>query len=63
MKEIKNDKYWIRQQDNLEFMKEIESESIDLIYSDILFATGRDFGDYKDLKYNKEDIYITFIPL
>ena len=58
MKEIKNDKYWIRQQDNLEFMKELDSNSIDLIYSDILFATGRDFIDYKDLKYNKEDIYI-----
>ena len=32
MKEIKNDKYWIRQQDNLEFMKELEDKSIDLIY-------------------------------
>lgn len=63
MREIKNDKYWIRQQDNLEFMKEIEGESIDLIYSDILYGTGRDFGDYKDLKYNKEDIYNFYTPI
>lgn len=27
--------------DNLEFMKSLESESIDLIYSDILYGTGR----------------------
>ena len=48
MNEIKNDKYWIRQQDNLEFMKELESESIDLIYNDILFSTGKKFKDYDD---------------
>ena len=42
--------------DNLELLKQIPDESIDLIYSDILFATGRDFKDYKDLPYNKESV-------
>ncbi len=50
--------------DNLEFMKKIESNSIDLIYSDILFGTGRKFKDYQDLKPIKSEIeshYITRI--
>lgn len=62
MKEIKNDKYWIRQQDNLEFMKVLESESIDLIYCDILFATGRNFGDYQDLKPKREIVEEHYLP-
>ena len=33
--------------DNLEYMKTLQSESIDLIYSDILYGTGRNFGDYQ----------------
>jgi site-specific DNA-methyltransferase (adenine-specific) len=48
--------------DNLEMMKQIDDNSIDLIYSDILFATGRDFGDYKDLSYNKETVYNFYMP-
>lgn len=56
MKETKNDKYWIRQQDNLEFMRELEGESIDLIYCDILYGTGRSFRDFQDLKSNKNTI-------
>ena len=48
MREIKNDKYWIRQQDNLEFMKELENDSIDLIYCDILYNTNKSFADYED---------------
>lgn len=43
--------------DNLELLKQIEDESIDLIYSDILYATGRDFKDYKDISYNKESVF------
>ena len=39
--------------DNLKYMKTLPSESIDLIYSDILYGTGRDFGDYKDIKNKK----------
>ena len=37
MNEIKNDKYWIRQQDNLEFMKGLESKSVDLLYGEELW--------------------------
>ena len=36
--------------DNLELMKTIESNTIDLIYCDILYGTGRKFADYQDLK-------------
>ena len=62
MREIKNDKYWIRQQDNLEFMKELDSNSIDLIYCDILYGTGRNFRDYQDLKADRKIIEEHYIP-
>lgn len=48
MNEIKTDNYWIKQQDNLEFMKELKNDSVDLIYCDILYNTGRKFRDYDD---------------
>ncbi len=48
--------------DNLEFMKEIPDSSIDLIYSDVLFGTGRKFKDYQDLKPLKSDIYEHYVP-
>ena len=34
--------------DNLELLKQLEDESIDLIYYDILFNTGKRFKDYND---------------
>ena len=34
--------------DNLELLKQLDSESIDLIYCDILYNTGRKFKDYDD---------------
>lgn len=34
--------------DNIELMKQIEDDSIDLIYSDILYNTGNTFKDYED---------------
>ncbi|HZJ98793.1 MAG TPA: site-specific DNA-methyltransferase [Tissierellaceae bacterium] len=34
--------------DNLELMKQMEDESIDLIYCDILYNTGRKFKDFDD---------------
>ena len=34
--------------DNLELLKEMEDESIDLIYCDILYNTGKKFKDYDD---------------
>lgn len=48
--------------DNLEIMKNLPSNSIDLIYCDILYGTGRDFGDYKDLRANKKEIEAFYIP-
>ena len=42
--------------DNLELLKQIPSESIDLIYSDILYATGRKFEDYEDLAQNRKEV-------
>jgi len=34
--------------DNLEFMKKIQDDYVDLIYCDILFNTGKKFKDYDD---------------
>jgi len=48
--------------DNLKLMKEIDDKTIDLIYSDVLYGTGRDFGDYQDLKYNRVDIERHYMP-
>lgn len=48
--------------DNLELLKQLPMDSIDLIYSDILFATGRDFKDYKDLPYDKQSVEEFYIP-
>ena len=48
--------------DNLEILKQIDDESIDLIYSDILYGTGRNFKEFKDLPYNKRDIEEFYFP-
>jgi site-specific DNA-methyltransferase (adenine-specific) len=48
--------------DNLPFMKKIKSNTIDLIYCDILYGTGKDFGDYKDLKAIRKIINEHYIP-
>ena len=48
--------------DNLELLKSQPNESVDLIYSDILYGTGKNFGDYKDLKPIKEDIESHYLP-
>ena len=48
--------------DNLELMKQIDDNSIDLIYGDILYGTGRKFKDYQDLKPNKQVIEDFYIP-
>ena len=34
--------------DNLELLKQLPNESIDLIYCDILYNTGKKFKDYND---------------
>ena len=48
--------------DNLELMKTIESNTIDLIYCDILYGTGRKFKDYQDLKPIRSEIENHYIP-
>jgi len=48
--------------DNLELMKTIESNTIDLIYCDILYGTGRNFGDYQDLKPIRSEIESHYLP-
>ena len=48
--------------DNLELMKTIESNTIDLIYCDILYGTGRNFGDYQDLKPIRSEIESHYTP-
>lgn len=48
--------------DNLECMKSLPIESIDLIYGDILYGTGRKFKDYQDLKPDRKVIEDFYIP-
>lgn len=40
--------YYVECIDNLEFMKQIDENKIDLIYCDILYNTGKTFKDYDD---------------
>ena len=49
MKEYYNkDNQTIYNCDNIELLKSLESESVDLIYCDILYNTGKVFDDYND---------------
>ena len=48
--------------DNLILLNELENESVDLIYCDILYGTGRDFGDYKDIKAELAEIRNHYEP-
>ena len=48
--------------DNLELIKTIESNTIDLIYCDMLYGTGRNFGDYQDLKPIRSEIESHYLP-
>lgn len=43
-------------QDNLEFSKKIDTNSVDLIYSDILYGTGRDFGEFEDINFDHKEV-------
>jgi len=52
----------IRLSENLELMKTIKDNSVDLIYCDILYGTGRKFADYQDLKPKREVIEQHYIP-
>jgi len=48
--------------DNLDLMKSLPSNHIDLIYCDILYGTGRNFGDYQDLKPIRSNIEAHYLP-
>jgi len=52
----------IRLSDNLELMAEIKDNTVDLIYCDILYGTGRKFADYQDLKPKREVIEEHYMP-
>jgi len=52
----------IRLSDNLDLMAEIKDNTVDLIYCDILYGTGRKFTDYQDLKPKREIIEEHYIP-
>jgi len=52
----------IRLSDNLELMAEMQDNTVDLIYCDILYGTGKDFIDYKDLYPMREIIEEHYIP-
>ena len=48
--------------DNLELLLSQPDESVDLIYCDILYGTGKNFGDYKDLKPIRSEIENHYLP-
>ena len=48
--------------DNMELLKSQPDESVDLIYCDILYGTGRNFGDYQDLKPKQDVIKSHYLP-
>lgn len=48
--------------DNLKLLQQIPNNSIDLIYCDILYGTGKNFDDYIDLKPNKGEIFEHYVP-
>jgi len=49
-------------QDNLELLKSQPDESVDLIYCDILYGTGKNFGDFQDLKPIRSEIEAHYLP-
>jgi site-specific DNA-methyltransferase (adenine-specific) len=40
--------------DNLELLADLPDNHLNLIYSDVLFATAKNFGDYQDLPYERD---------
>jgi len=48
--------------DNLEFLKSIDSNSIDLIYSDVLYNTKSNFNDFKDNLGSIKDVVNWYKP-
>ena len=48
--------------DNLELLKSQPNESVNMIYCDILYGTGRNFGDYQDLNPIRSEIESHYLP-
>lgn len=48
--------------DNLDLLSQIDDNTVDLIYCDILYGTGRKFKDYQDLKPKRDIIKDHYIP-
>jgi DNA modification methylase len=48
--------------DNIDLLESQPDESVDLIYSDILYGTGKNFGEYQDLKPKQYLIDSHYIP-
>jgi len=48
--------------DNLELLLSQPDESVDLIYCDILYGTGRNFSEYQDLKPIRSKIESHYLP-
>ena len=48
--------------DIMELLKSQPDESVDLIYCDILYGTGRNFGDFQDLKPIRSEIEAHYLP-
>jgi len=48
--------------DNLKLLTKLPDKSINLIYCDILYGTGRNFGDYQDLQPDKQTVFDHYEP-
>ena len=53
---------YVQCDDNLELLKSQPNESVNMIYCDILYGTGRNFGDYQDLKPIRSEIESHYLP-
>ena len=53
---------YVQCSDNLELLKSQPNESVNMIYCDILYGTGRNFGDYQDLKPIRSEIESHYLP-
>lgn len=49
-------------EDNLVTLSRLDDNTVDLIYCDVLYATGKKFVDYDDLKANRQTIIDFYSP-
>jgi len=47
---------------NIELLKSQSSESVDMIYCDALYGTGKNFGEYQDLNPIRNEVESHYIP-